>query len=318
MTTPNFDKLFTAAALEMLAAFERSSSGNRPDEIGAPREKQFKNFLRDWLPEKYGISKGYILNAEKKVSRECDVVIFNSETCPKFYFDKDLDVRFFPKNEVYSSFEIKSTLNETELTDALDKIDSVKNISSYRSQWLFGDKEWEEHDAKLAEHEDEENFWGGRKKRIVDKEDFKDYKLKIKKTVEKYSDAFCGIFAYKSGRKLTLDSLREKLIALDNSPDIVVILNKGLLIKVDDFTIKRLRSITEKKAQYHFANDLDIFWQKFQLVGFGDRTEYLVLKNEDTKINLMYFYIFLIDFLNEFKKCPDSYAADIISVWKQE
>ena len=62
MTTPNFDKLFNAASLEMLAAFERSSSGNRPDEIGAPREKQFKNFLKDWLPEKYGISKGYVLD----------------------------------------------------------------------------------------------------------------------------------------------------------------------------------------------------------------------------------------------------------------
>ena len=250
------------------------------------------------------------------MSRECDLVIFSSETSPKFFFDKDLDVRFFPKNEVYSTFEIKSTLNEKELNDAIDKIHSVKTISSHRSQWLFGDNEWQDQDVKLAEYEEEEKYWGRSKKRYVNNEDYKDYKLKTKKTIEIYSETFCGIFAYKGGRKLSLDSLRSILIKLDNPPDIVVVLNKGLLIKVDDFTIRRLRSIIEKKAHYHI-NDFDIFVQKIQMVGLERRFEYLVLENNDEKVNLMYFYIFLIDFLNEFKKCPDSYTSDIISVWKQ-
>jgi len=92
MAKPDFDKLFTAAAMQLHAAFVRSSSGNRPDEMGEPREKQFKSFLGDWLPQKFGLSKGYILNAEKEVSGECDLVIFNSETCPKFYFDQELNV----------------------------------------------------------------------------------------------------------------------------------------------------------------------------------------------------------------------------------
>jgi hypothetical protein len=316
MAKPDFDKLFTAAAMELHAAFLRSSSGNRPDEMGAPREKEFKTFLGDWLPQKYGLSKGYILNAEKNVSRECDVVIFNTETCPKFYFDKGLDVRFFPKNEVYSTFEIKSTLGESELSDALEKVDSVKIMSSYWSPYTFGG-EWEEYDAKLAELEAEDRGWGKPKSRYVSEEDFREYKLKIKKNQEKYSETFCGIFAYKGSDKITLESLKERLNHTKNPPEIVVILDKGLLIKVDDFTIKRANSLNENKPQYHFS-DMDVLWQKIQMVGFENRMEYFVVENSSPMANLMYFYVFLIDFLNEFKKCPMSYAADIVSVWKQE
>lgn len=245
-------------------------------------------------------------------------MIYNSETCPKFFFDKSLDVRFFPKNEVYASFEIKSTLNDKELSDAIEKIQSVKEISSYRSKWLRGDKEWDEYDAKIAENEDLEDMWGRTRKTHIKNEDFKEYKLKIKKQVVKYSNTFCGIFAYKSGKKQTLDLLRQTLIKKENPPDIVVILNQGLLVKVDDFTIKRLKSLSENKAQYHYDNDFDIFHQKWQLLGFDKRTEYLILNNSNENVNLMYYYIFLIDFLNEFHKCPDSYASDIISVWKKE
>ena len=229
MTTPDFDALFSAASLEMKAAFLRSASGNRPDEKGAPREQQVKSFLKDWLPEKYGISKGYILNPEKKVSKECDIVIFNSETCPKFFFSKEVDVRFFPKNEVYFTFEIKSTLNGDELNNALSKIASVKEMTN--SLWPAHFNGWEHHDAKIAmfEREDEDDEYPSRrrKKHRLTDDDYTECSLQFKQRIQKFSETYCGIFAYKGGND-DLFTLRDKLQHIEHQPELVVILDQGV------------------------------------------------------------------------------------------
>lgn len=316
MGKPNFDKLFEASLLEMHLTFIRSSTGGRPDEKGIPRENQIKRFFKEWLPTKYGVSKGYIIDLAKTVSKECDIVIYDEEMCPKFFFDKELDVRFFPKNEIYGTFEVKSTLNKGELQNSLEKIYSVKSISTGRyGDYSKQNNKWEEKDIKLYKIDKYRN----NRNSYVSDDDYEDYKAKIKGDKLNYSDAFAGIIAYKMGKDLTFEELKEKLKKEDAPPEIVLILDKGLLIKTDEETLKRYKALEENKTISSFDRDFDITIQMMQLnsyFGRNPKTDYILLENDKTEVNLMYFYIFVLDFLNRFKKYPYSYASDIISVWK--
>jgi len=307
MNNPNFDKLFEAAALQMLAAFMKSSAGNRPDEIGAPREMQVKKFLKEWLPAKYGISKGYLLNSQKQVSKECDIVIYDNETCPKFIFDEALDVRFFPKNDIFGTLEIKSTLNNVELKDALEKIKSANEVSIKTIHDISFSDEWEDVDIKLAEN----------LPRYIEEDDYVNYKAKIKKKKIYHSNAFSAIFAYQIGHNFTLQELKAKLILDKNAPDFLLILDKGLLIKVDELTLKRYNSLKNNKISDDFKDDYDITIKLLDAYLSDAGQDYILLENTEQYINLMNFYMFIIDYLNNFRKISKAVTADIISVFKK-
>src|SRR5688572_13134341 len=84
----NFDGLFAGAASEFLAAFERSTDQVRPDETGTPREEQVRQFLTEWLPERYGVTHGYAINLLRKASDQIDCAIIDALECPKFFQDR--------------------------------------------------------------------------------------------------------------------------------------------------------------------------------------------------------------------------------------
>lgn len=310
MGKPDFNTLFEASSLEMYLVFLRSKSGGRPDEIGLPREHQVKVFLEEWLPSKYGLSKGYIISLSKDVSKECDIVVYDKDNCPKFVYDKTIGIQFFPKSEVFGTFEVKSTLSKNELKNSLKKISSVKEILSGTADDVITHENWEkEKNIALAE------FTSSSIIPHISDEEYKEYILKFKKESIEYSEAFCGIFAYTIGTNYSIEELKEKLQEAIHPPEIVVILDKGILIKKSDFTINRYHSLIKNVANSDVKNSIDVRRGRIESK-IRKSTDYILLENTDQGINLMYFYIFLLDYLKEFKKYPSSNASDLISVWK--
>jgi len=311
---PSFDALFEYAASNMIAEFKKSASGMRADEIGYPRERQVRKFLKNWLPEKYGISKGYLISLDKSVSKECDIVIYDKDNCPKYVFDIDSDIRFFPKSEVFGAFEVKSTLDKISLQNSLDKVCSVKKIpiTTIHDLISFTSDEWIDKDIKIREKSSEYSS--------LSEENFVRYKVKEKKEKPVFSNVFTSIFAFTSSEKYTLEKLIEKLklVEYKNTPDLICILNKGLLVKNNEDTLKRYKTLKENKAIKDYVPDYDYFLKRLLSTDKDkSRDNYFILKSSKESVNLMYFYTFILDYLNRFKKYQNFYAGDMVSVWSK-
>lgn len=97
-----------------------------PGEYGVYREKICKRFLRQFIPNDFDISSGFVVNNIGLISTQCDIVIYHKETTPLI---SDYNNNFFFTNEtVVAIGEVKSKLSKTELKKALNKLAICKQI----------------------------------------------------------------------------------------------------------------------------------------------------------------------------------------------
>ncbi len=78
-----------------------------------------------FLPEKYLVKQGHIVNSEGKVSNQLDIIIFDRLSTPKFFESKDNTV-FYPIESVLAIGEIKKTLRSKDLLEFGKKIKYLK------------------------------------------------------------------------------------------------------------------------------------------------------------------------------------------------
>ena len=93
---------------------------------GTFREQVIKNFLRPFLPGRYGVSGGQAFDTSGEISKQLDVVVYDSlfsYIAP--YMD---DFIYFPCESVYGNIEIKSSLNKQSFREAAENIASLKNL----------------------------------------------------------------------------------------------------------------------------------------------------------------------------------------------
>lgn len=95
-------------------------------ERGEAREKVLRRFLEDYLPRRFGVSSGYVIDALGGVSRQIDVIVYDGVDAPVFKVIEDEKV--FPVECVCAVGEVKSYLDKQELKDAIEKISSVKRL----------------------------------------------------------------------------------------------------------------------------------------------------------------------------------------------
>jgi hypothetical protein len=141
----DLNKIFEAAASNKLTAYDSlSSQPLHPGEKGAHRERILSSFLSEYLPTRYSVSSGQIMDSVGTISRQCDIVIFDSSKCPLLFSSEE--VRVFPCEPVLAAIEVKSSLSPSGLADAILNIGSIKRLHrpagpiggvvfSYRSTW---------------------------------------------------------------------------------------------------------------------------------------------------------------------------------------
>jgi hypothetical protein len=122
--------------LELLNSFEKSKEifwdeeKNRlyhPGEYGEYREDLLKKFLHLYVPERFGISSGFIITSKGDISKQCDVIIYDKTYTPKIQNIENQ--RFFPIETVLGVGEVKSTINSIgELNKYLQKLSLVKTL----------------------------------------------------------------------------------------------------------------------------------------------------------------------------------------------
>lgn len=91
---------------------------------------EVEDFIREkislFLPERYLVKQGHVVNADGKVSPQLDVIIFDRLNTPKFFESRDNTV-FYPIESVLAIGEIKKTLRESDVVDFGKKIKFIKD-----------------------------------------------------------------------------------------------------------------------------------------------------------------------------------------------
>ncbi|MDT8843045.1 hypothetical protein ParKJ_37025 [Paraburkholderia fungorum] len=110
----------TAASL--WATFQESAASARPDHKGDPREARVRQFLRERLPSKWGVTRGHVFDGDT-TSLEFDVLVHDAHNCPGWTLDSTGDPRrLVPLQAVVGVMEVKSTLDDGTLAAAVDKL----------------------------------------------------------------------------------------------------------------------------------------------------------------------------------------------------
>jgi len=115
-------QLLSATASSLWATFQESAASARPDHKGGPREARVRQFLRERLPSKWGVTRGHVFLGDS-TSSEFDVLVYDSLNCPSWTLDNSDDPRrLVPLHAVVGVIEVKSTLDHTTLIGAAAKL----------------------------------------------------------------------------------------------------------------------------------------------------------------------------------------------------
>lgn len=107
--------------------YEISSTIKHKGEKGRQREEGLAQFLRENLPEKYGVGTGEIISSEgDKVSPQCDIIIYDRLNMP--IIGKTNSVQQIPIEAVFAVIEVKSNLDKESLKDAEKKLSTIRNL----------------------------------------------------------------------------------------------------------------------------------------------------------------------------------------------
>lgn len=93
---------------------------------GEAREHALIELLREYLPKRVGVDRGFVIDAHGDESQQMDVVIYDNTVGTVF---KANNVKYFPCETVVAVGEVKSNITSGhKLTDALAKIASAKAL----------------------------------------------------------------------------------------------------------------------------------------------------------------------------------------------
>lgn len=113
---------------EIIEAKRKSSAIGKAGNIkssGDEVEDLIREKISLFLPERYLVKQGHIINSEGKVSNQFDIIIFDRLNTPKFFESKNNTV-FYPIESVLAIGEIKKTLRKKDITEFGKKIKFVK------------------------------------------------------------------------------------------------------------------------------------------------------------------------------------------------
>jgi len=105
---------------------EASGKLMHPGEFGGLREGLVRELLRNFLPESYGISEGFVVSPSGDISSQCDIIIYSRIHAP--VIQPAERQRFFPIESIVAVGEVKSVVDSVVLRDALEKLARVKEI----------------------------------------------------------------------------------------------------------------------------------------------------------------------------------------------
>lgn len=112
---------------------------------------------------------------------------------------------------------------------------------------------------------------------------------------------------------LSINDLEDRLLAETHPPDLVAIINKGLLVTLNDHTIQQIFALSEKENSQSFDKKI-----AQDLIGIAQKTmqrKYFKMAATAPYKNLFYTYILLLELLKTQPLLTDDLSAEMVSIW---
>ena len=103
-----------------------SQSVTHAGTLGEVNESYFLEVLRKYLPKRYVVDTGIVIDSTGATSDQIDVIIHDNQYTPTL-LDQESH-RFVPAEAVYAVFEVKPTINKGYLEYAGEKAESVRKL----------------------------------------------------------------------------------------------------------------------------------------------------------------------------------------------
>jgi hypothetical protein len=94
--------------------------------MGAVNETCFIEMLRKYLPRRYAVDTGIVIDSTGATSDHIDVIIYDIQYTPTLLDQKEH--RYIPAEAVYAVFEVKPKVNKQYLVYAGNKAESVRKL----------------------------------------------------------------------------------------------------------------------------------------------------------------------------------------------
>ncbi|MDH3292052.1 MAG: hypothetical protein OEQ75_13670 [Gemmatimonadota bacterium] len=120
-------RLFLGHQTQLMAKLEGARGAiDHPVLKGTASEQHWRDLLSDYLPQRYRVTSGVVVDCKSGQSGQIDIIIHDAHFCPRF-LDQE-GVCLVPAESVYAVFETKQEVNGEYLAEAADKAESVRRL----------------------------------------------------------------------------------------------------------------------------------------------------------------------------------------------
>ena len=122
-----YRNVLSAAQHKMSATIDQiRHSVPHAGETGDLVERVVRNQLLEVLPEKVGVSNGFVVDSQGSVSRQMDVILYDRPSTPRIFTSDGAQI--FPVESTYACGEVKTDMDSKQLIDSFEKSLSYKNL----------------------------------------------------------------------------------------------------------------------------------------------------------------------------------------------
>jgi len=121
----NLEDVFLAISEPLKTILSSTSAGiPHPGTKGDVSEFQWLQWLKTYLPKRYEVNKGFVIDSGACISDQQDIIIYDRQYSP-YLLNRD-GVIYVPAESVYAVIEVKQKLCKKYIEYASDKIRSVR------------------------------------------------------------------------------------------------------------------------------------------------------------------------------------------------
>ncbi len=96
---------------------------------GSQNEEAIKNLIKSFIPKKYSVGSGIIIDSFGNSSKQIDIIIYDSFLYPSLFSQSSTAI--YPVETVLGTIEIKTYLDEKQLLSSFENTKSVRKLKHY-------------------------------------------------------------------------------------------------------------------------------------------------------------------------------------------
>lgn len=118
--------LFSSLQDEMLVKLKQAQVMSHPGDKGNSTELDWLNWFEQYLPKRYSVTKGKVVDSCGNESDQIDIIIYDRQYSPLVFSYNG--VNYITAESVYAVFEVKQELNKEYIEYAGKKAESVRRL----------------------------------------------------------------------------------------------------------------------------------------------------------------------------------------------